>query len=79
MGLNLAIDRVEERSDGDSVGYPGFAGFELEDGIYLLAPITWFGYLLPFFATASIGAGVYFLWTALTLFRLRLRRINNRQ
>lgn len=79
MLLNLAIDRAEKRTDGDSVGYPGFAGFELEDGIYLLAPITWLGFLPPFFVAAGVGATVYCLWTLLTLVRLRLRRTTNCQ
>ena len=79
MGLNLAIDRAEGKTDGDSVGYPGFAGFELEDGIYLLAPITWLGFLIPFFVAAGIGASVYCLWTLLKLLRLRLRRTRNSQ
>ncbi|MCH7487940.1 MAG: CDP-alcohol phosphatidyltransferase family protein, partial [Proteobacteria bacterium] len=60
MFLNLEIDK---RGDGEAVGYPGFAGFELEDGIYLLAPITWAGFLLPFFVAAGIGAVLYCLWT----------------
>ena len=79
MALNLAIDRAEERIDGDTVGYPGLAGFELEDGIYLLAPVTWMGFLMPFFVAAGIGATVYCLWTLLTLLRLRLRRTTNNQ
>ena len=79
MALNLGIDRAEERADGDAVGYPGFAGFELEDGIYLLAPVTWMGFLMPFFVAAGFGATVYCLWTLLTLVRLRLRRSRNSQ
>lgn len=35
--LNMAIDRI--RDTGAAVGYPALAGFELEDGIYLLAPV----------------------------------------
>ncbi len=35
--------RVDSRHGGHAGGYPGFAGFELEDGIYLIAPITWLG------------------------------------
>ncbi|MBT5753289.1 MAG: CDP-alcohol phosphatidyltransferase family protein, partial [Rhodospirillaceae bacterium] len=45
---NLGIDQASERintDEGEAIGYPGFAGFELEDGIYLLAPITWAGWL----------------------------------
>ena len=67
--VNISRDRQLELANdakltdaADSVGYPGFAGFELEDGIYLLAPITWLGFLLPFFLAAGIGAIVYFLW-----------------
>ena len=72
MVLNLEIDKVQAgRSERDAVGYPAFAGFELEDGIYLLAPITWLGFLTPFFVAAGIGAAVYCLWTFSTLIRLR--------
>ncbi len=72
MFTNLGIDKHSGADEtGDAVGYPGFAGFELEDGIYLLWPVTWLGYLYPFFVAASIGATVYFLWTWLTLLRAR--------
>lgn len=71
MFLNVGIDKAGNLKDGDSVGYPGFAGFELEDGIYLIAPIVWAGFLVPFFAAAGIGAAVYCLWTLSTLARLR--------
>ena len=63
MFLNLGIDKAEKLTDGEATGYPGFAGFELEDGIYLIAPITWAGWLQPFFVLCGIGAGVYTLWT----------------
>lgn len=46
MALNLGIDRAldfDPSTGTDSVGYPSIAGFELEDGIYLLAPVTWLG------------------------------------
>jgi phosphatidylglycerophosphate synthase len=49
--------------------YPGFGGFQLEDGIYLLAPITWFGWLDEFFVLAALGAVAYGLWTAWTFWR----------
>ncbi|MEW5704460.1 MAG: CDP-alcohol phosphatidyltransferase family protein [Pseudomonadota bacterium] len=66
MALNIGIDR--QNAEG-AVGYPSFAGFELEDGIYLIAPITWLGGLLFFFTAAGIGAVCYLLWT----FRCYLR------
>lgn len=69
---NMGIDRALELADsGESIGYPGFAGFELEDGIYVLAPVTWFGFLMPFFAAAGIGAIIYCLWTIYSLIRIR--------
>ncbi len=74
MFTNLGLDKqldLKEEDDHDAVGYPGYAGFELEDGIYLIAPITWAGYLLPFFVAAGIGAAIYCLWTCWTLFRVR--------
>jgi len=67
MFLNLDIDKIQGGDEsGDAVGYPGFAGFELEDGIYILGPITWAGWLLPFFVAAGIGASIYCLWTIFT-------------
>ncbi len=69
--LNLDIDKHVEGEDGDAIGYPGFAGFELEDGVYLLAPVAWLGFLEPFLVAAGIGAGVYTLYTLITALRLR--------
>ncbi len=75
MFLNLAIDRERRRLalDGgkDAVGYPRVGGFEMEDGIYLFAPLTWLGFLEPFFVAAGLGAMVYGVWTLTTLARLR--------
>jgi phosphatidylglycerophosphate synthase len=73
MFFNLGIDKAAKLEDGAATGYPGIAGFELEDGIYLLAPITWLGWLEPFFVLCGLGASVYTLWTLFTLVRLRRR------
>lgn len=71
MFANLEIDkRIFSDDSGEAVGYPGFLGFELEDGIYLIAPITWIGWLMPFFVAAGIGASIYCLWTFFRLWRL---------
>ncbi len=70
MFVNLQIDK-HQSGDGDAYGYPAFAGIELEDGIYLLAPITWLGFLTPFFTAAAVGATVYCLWSLWTLIGLR--------
>ena len=73
---NLSIDKRHDNINteaGEAIGYPSFAGFELEDGIYLLAPISWLGWLYPFFIAASLGATVYGLWALWELFRLKRR------
>ena len=72
--LNLRLDNELALNDGETVGYPGFAGFELEDGIYLIAPVTWLGWLTPFFVAAGIGASLYCLWTLWALLRARAAR-----
>ncbi len=74
MGLNLDLDRQLELGEGEAVGYPGWGGFELEDGIYLLAPVTWLGWLEPSFVAAGIGATVYLLWTLGRVLRARMDR-----
>lgn len=75
MFTNLGIDKQTGGDEtGSAVGYPGFAGFELEDGIYLLWPVTWLGYLYPFFIAAGFGATVYCLYTCVMLIRMRARR-----
>ncbi len=69
---NIGIDeRSENLGESGTVGYPRFGGFELEDGIYLIAPITWLGFLTPFFVAAGIGATLYCLWTIWSYMRLR--------
>jgi archaetidylinositol phosphate synthase len=69
--LNLKLDQQAGHDDGSAVGYPGLAGFELEDGIYLIAPITWLGWLQPFFVAAGIGALCYLAWTGWRVLRGR--------
>lgn len=46
-----------------SVAYaqPRFAGFELEDILYLLAPVTWLGGLATFFSLAVVGIPAFAL------------------
>ena len=74
VGLNLDLDRQLGLGKDEAVGYPGWGGFELEDGIYLLAPATWLGWLEPFFVAAGIGAAIYLLWTLGRVLRAWLGR-----
>ena len=79
--LNLAIDKKNkeiEVSNGESIGYPSLYGFELEDGIYLIGPITWAGWLEPFFVLAGFGAIIYTAWTFLELRHLSKIKLHNK-
>ena len=53
---------IERRLGGDEVEQPTWAGFEIEDIMYLLGPITWLGGLVPFLAAASVGAPLFLIW-----------------
>ena len=71
--LNLQIDALNDEVDV-AIGYPSLAGFELEDGIYLLAPVTWMGWLSEFYILACCGAVIYLLWTLSCLLRRRVQK-----
>jgi phosphatidylglycerophosphate synthase len=55
---------MEIRDGRDSVRQTVHGGFEIEDTLYILAPITWFGLLEYFLVAAGIGAPVYLLYVA---------------
>jgi phosphatidylglycerophosphate synthase len=62
-----------EISDGhDSVRQGVHCGFEIEDTLYVLAPVTWFGVLKYFIIAAGVGAPIFLLcvsWQALGAYR----------
>ena len=60
-------------SGWDAIGQPAAVGFELEDILYVIAPLTWAGWLAPFVAAAGIGAPVFALWCARGHLRARRR------
>lgn len=61
MLLDFRLDAAAD--DGSAAGYPAWGGFDLEDGVYLLAPVTWLGYLHVFFVLAAAGAALFAFWT----------------
>jgi phosphatidylglycerophosphate synthase len=62
---------LERRSSRAAVAQPSFGGFEVEDIMYLVGPITWLGGLVPFLALASIGAPAFLVYQA---WEFRVRR-----
>ncbi|MHC4916933.1 MAG: CDP-alcohol phosphatidyltransferase family protein [Planctomycetota bacterium] len=55
---------LERRSSRAAVAQPSFGGFEVEDIMYLVGPLTWLGGLVPFLVLASIGAPVFLVYQA---------------
>jgi archaetidylinositol phosphate synthase len=53
---------LERRFGKASTRQPSLLGFEIEDVLYLLGPITWVGALKPFLLLAGIGTPLFALW-----------------
>lgn len=68
MGFGLAADARRGSGDGP---YPQWGPFELEDGIYLIGPITWLGGLAGFFVLGALGQVIF---SAMRLGQLRRAR-----
>lgn len=64
---------IEERMGKAAVEQRSFAGFEIEDTLYIVGPVTWFGGLTPFLVAACIGApifAIFVLWQIRRGYRL---------
>jgi len=55
---------MEHRYGERAVEHPSGGGFELEDFIYLIGPITWFAGVEVFLIGFGLGALGYLAWTA---------------
>lgn len=55
---------MERRQGPAAVVQPRAAGFELEDILYVIAPLTWMGGLGPFVIAAGVGAPLFALRVA---------------
>ena len=55
---------IENRLGREAVAMTPVAGFEVEDILYIVAPITWLGLLDFFLIAAGIGAPLFLMWTA---------------
>jgi phosphatidylglycerophosphate synthase len=61
MGMRVEI---EVREGMEAVKQGSIAGFEPEDILYMVGPVIWLGYGLPFLVVAGIGAPLFLLWVA---------------
>lgn len=53
---------LERRAGKDATRQPNLLGFELEDVMYLVGPVTWLGLLEPLLVLAGIGAPMFALF-----------------
>jgi hypothetical protein len=60
---------LERRAGRSATRQPNLLGFELQDLMYLVGPVTWLGGLEPFLTLAAIGAPLYALFVLWTLCR----------
>lgn len=69
VGAGLAVVVIftvrmwaEQRLGSDSVKQNVRGGFEIEDILYIVGPITWLGGLASFVFAAGVGAPLFMLW-----------------
>ncbi len=67
--FNLRSALARRRPAAEAFHQPAVAGFEIEDILYLIAPITWLGGLSWFVAAAGVGAPLFAVWSGLLLRR----------
>jgi len=67
--------KMELKYGPETVEHPSSSGFEIEDFIYLIGPITWLGGLEYFFWVYGVGTLGYLVWTVITFLR---KQTNNR-
>lgn len=65
---------IEETVDRAAVRQSQFAGFEVEDLLYLVGPVTWLGGLSPFIAAAGVGTPLFLVWVIAQALRARRSR-----
>jgi len=61
--------RMETLFGAEAVEHPGFAGFEIEDFVYLIGPITWLFGIKMFFIPFALGTLGYLAWTTTNYIR----------
>ena len=71
LATTLLALKLSDDAGGDGDDYPIYAGFELEDGIYLIGPIVWIGWIEPFFLCGAAGVVLFGLWTGFRYLRGR--------
>ncbi|MEO2169105.1 MAG: CDP-alcohol phosphatidyltransferase family protein [bacterium] len=69
VSIFVLHDRISSVTGEGVPDQPAAGGFEIEDILYLIGPVTWLGFLPAFLVIASIGAPLY---AAFVFSKLRL-------
>jgi len=64
----------EGRFGRDAMKQSPKAGFEVEDTLYIVGPVTWFGFMEYFIVLAGVGAPVYLAYVIWDFFRKERER-----
>lgn len=53
---------MEIKHGKESIRQRNFAGFQAEDILYVVGPVTWLGGMMPFLVAAGVGAPLFLIW-----------------
>lgn len=73
FGVRLGMER---RHGKESVKQRVWMGFEVEDTMYVVGPVTWLGLTEPFLALAAVGAPAFVIYTLVRSRRAALGRVS---
>ncbi len=65
---------MESQFGKEVVEHPRFHGFDLEDFIYLIGPITWLSGVIWFFIPYALGTIGYLIWTIIEFYKCNKKR-----
>lgn len=53
---------TEIKHGKESIRQRNFAGFQAEDVLYVVGPVTWLGGMMPFLVAAGVGTPLFLIW-----------------
>jgi len=71
LAIFLLRGAMARRRGPGAFRQPEIGGFEIEDILYVITPLTWLGWLAPFLVAVAIGTPLFALWCAWKFARLR--------
>ena len=72
--VNTLIGLVKEnkKDEDEEQSFPTIGGFSIDDSMYLIGPLTWIGFLFPFFLVMTLGSVIYMVYVFLSMIYSRL-------